>query len=91
MYRVIANYSTASLWLISVKDTVTTLVKGGDLELIQFTLSILGGIYTVVLIVNKILDGIVNRQQTKLENERLALEIWELEDDIDLKDRYEEL
>ena len=91
MYRVIANYSTASLWLISVKDTVNTLVKGGDLELIQFTLSVLGGIYTVVLIVNKILDGIVNRQQTKLENERLALEIWELEDDIDLKDRYEEL
>tara|TARA_R110000803_G_scaffold169535_3_gene232565 strand:- start:58 stop:333 length:276 start_codon:yes stop_codon:yes gene_type:complete len=91
VYRVIANYSTASLWLISVKDTVNTLVKGGDLELIQFTLSVLGGIYTVVLIVNKILDGIVNRQQTKLENERLALEIWELEDDIDLKDRYEEL
>ena len=91
MYRVIANYSTASLWVISVKDTVTTLVKGGDLELIQFTLSVLGGIYTVVLIVSKILDGIVNRQQTKLENERLALEIWELEDDIDLKDRYEEL
>ena len=91
MYRVIANYSTASLWVISVKDTVTTLVKGGDLELIQFTLSALGGIYTVVLIVNKILDGIMNRRKTKLENERLALEIWELEDDIDLKDRYEEL
>ena len=32
MYRVIANYSTASLWLISVKDTVNTLVKGGDLS-----------------------------------------------------------
>ena len=91
MYRVLANYSTVSLWVISVKETVTALVKGGDLELIQFTLSALGGIYTVVLIVNKILDGIVNRRKTRLENERLALEIWELEDDIDLKDRYEEL
>jgi hypothetical protein len=91
VYRVLANYSTVSLWVISVKETVTALVKGGDLELIQFTLSALGGIYTVVLIVNKILDGIVNRRKTRLENERLALEIWELEDDIDLKDRYEEL
>jgi hypothetical protein len=76
---------------MSVKDTAFAFLNGGNMQLIQVVLSVLGGVYTIVLIVNKILDGNVNRKKTKLENERLALEIWELEDDIDVKDRYEKL
>ena len=91
MFKLIANYGTCSLWVMSVKDTAFAFLNGGDMQLIQVVLSVLGGVYTIVLIVNKILDGNVNRKKTRLENERLALEIWELEDDIDLKDRYEEL
>ena len=91
MFKLIANYGTCSLWVMSVKDTAFAFLNGGNMQLIQVVLSVLGGVYTIVLIVNKILDGNVNRKKTRLENERLALEIWELEDDIDLKDRYEEL
>ena len=91
MFKLIANYGTCSLWVMSVKDTAFAFLNGGNMQLIQVVLSVLGGVYTIVLIVNKILDGNVNRKKTRLENERLALEIWELEDDIDLKDRHEEL
>ena len=91
MFKLIANYGTCSLWVMSVKDTAFAFLNGGNMQLIQVVLSVLGGVYTIVLIVNKILDGNVNRKKTRLENERLALEIWELEDDIDVKDRYEEL
>ena len=91
MFKLIANYGTCSLWVMSVKDTAFAFLNGGNMQLIQVVLSVLGGVYTTVLIVNKILDGNVNRKKTRLENERLALEIWELEDDIDVKDRYEEL
>tara|TARA_R110002074_G_C12375479_1_gene651908 strand:+ start:474 stop:701 length:228 start_codon:yes stop_codon:yes gene_type:complete len=75
---------------MSVKDTAFAFLNGGDMQLIQVVLSVLGGVYTIVLIVNKILDGNVNRKKTKLENEMLKLEIWELEDE-NLEDRYEEL
>jgi hypothetical protein len=90
MFKLIANYGTCSLWVISVKDTAFAFLNGGNMQLIQVVLSILGGVYTIVLIVNKILDGKVNRKKTKLENEMLRLEIWELEDE-NLEDRYEEL
>jgi hypothetical protein len=89
MFKLIANYGTCSLWVISVKDTAFAFLNGGNMQLIQVVLSILGGVYTIVLIVNKILDGKVNRKKTKLENEMLKLEIWELEDE-NLEDRYEE-
>ena len=90
MFKLIANYGTCSLWVMSVKDTVFAFLNGGDMQLMQVVLSVLGGVYTIVLIVNKILDGNVNRKKTKLENEMLKLEIWELEDE-NLEDRYEEL
>jgi len=90
MYRLIANYGTGTLWVISVKDSITAFISGGHMDLIQVVLSILGGIYTIVIIVNKILDGNVDREQTRLENERLRLEIWELEDET-IESRYEEL
>ena len=89
MFKLIANYGTCSLWVMSVKDTVFAFLNGGDMQLMQVVLSVLGGVYTIVLIVNKILDGNVNRKKTKLENEMLKLEIWELEDE-NLEDRYEE-
>jgi len=88
MYRLIANYGTGTLWVISVKDIVSALISGGHMDLIQVMLSILGGIYTIVVIVNKILNGNVDREQTRLENERLRLEIWELEDET-IESRYE--
>jgi len=75
---------------MSVKDTAFAFLNGGNMQLIQVVLSVLGGVYTIVLIVNKILDGNVNRKKTRLENEMLKLEIWELEDE-NLEDRYEEL
>tara|TARA_R110002072_G_scaffold119448_3_gene252286 strand:- start:1006 stop:1278 length:273 start_codon:yes stop_codon:yes gene_type:complete len=90
MFKLIANYGTCSLWVMSVKDTAFAFLNGGSMQLIQVVLSVLGGVYTIVLIVNKILDGNVNREKTKLENEMLKLEIWELEDE-NLEDRYEEL
>ena len=90
MFKLIANYGTCSLWVMSVKDTAFAFLNGGSMQLIQVVLSVLGGVYTIVLIVNKILDGNVNRKKTRLENEMLKLEIWELEDE-NLEDRYEEL
>jgi hypothetical protein len=90
MFKLIANYGTCSLWVMSVKDTAFAFLNGGNMQLIQVVLSVLGGVYTIVLIVNKILDGNVNRKKTRLENEMLKLEIWELEDE-NLEDRYEEL
>ena len=90
MFKLIANYGTCSLWIMSVKDTAFAFLNGGNMQLIQVVLSVLGGVYTIVLIVNKILDGNVNRKKTRLENEMLKLEIWELEDE-NLEDRYEEL
>lgn len=90
MFKLIANYGTCSLWVMSVKDTAFAFLNGGNMQLIQVVLSVLGGVYTIVLIVNKILDGRVNRKKTKLENEMLKLEIWELEDES-IEKRYEEL
>tara|TARA_R110002124_G_scaffold70792_1_gene189665 strand:+ start:252 stop:482 length:231 start_codon:yes stop_codon:yes gene_type:complete len=65
---------------MGTKNTFASMIKGGDFETIQLALSVLGGVYTIVLIVDKILGGIVGRKQTRLENERLMKEIWELED-----------
>jgi len=90
MFKLIANYGTCSLWVMSVKDTAFAFLNGGNMQLIQVVLSVLGGVYTIVLIVNKILDGRINRKKTELENEMLKLEIWELEDES-IEKRYEEL
>ena len=88
MVRLIANYGTFSLWIMSIKDTAVSVVEGGDITTIQLGLSVLGGIYTIVLIVNKILDGLVNRRKTKLENERLMRDIWELDENLDINERH---
>ena len=88
MIRLVANYSTFGLWIMSVKDTAISIAQGGDITTIQLGLSVLGGIYTIVLIVNKILDGLINRKKTKLENERLMRDIWELDENLDIDERY---
>ena len=80
MIRLVFNYGTFSLWVMGTKNTFVSMINGGGFETIQLGLSVLGGIYTIVLIVDKILGGLVNRKQTRLENERLMKEIWELED-----------
>ena len=80
MIRLVFNYGTFSLWVMGTKNTFASMIAGGDFETIQLALSVLGGMYTIVLIVDKILGGIVDRRQTRLENERLMKEIWELED-----------
>ena len=88
MVRLIANYGTFGLWIMSIKDTAVSIVEGGDITTIQLGLSVLGGIYTIVLIVNKILDGLINRKKTKLENERLMRDIWELDENLDIDERH---
>ena len=82
MVKLMADYGTYGLWILSTREAVLDFVNNGDINLFNLStlLSVVGLIYTVVLIVNKVLDGRVNREQTRLENERLAREIWELEE-----------
>ncbi len=89
MVKLVANYATCSLWVISVKDTAVSIINGDSVASIHLFLSILGGIYTIVLIVNKVLDGRLNRQKTKLENERLMKDIWELDENNSVDERHQ--
>ena len=89
MIRILLDYGAFSVWLISMKDTVLSLMGIGDLDTIHLALSLLGGIYTGVLIYNKILDGRINRKKTHLENEMLKREIWEIDEDEDIYSKYE--
>jgi|TARA_R110000764_G_C10752822_1_gene352495 hypothetical protein len=86
MIRLAANYGTFGLWIMSIKDTAVSIVEGGNIDTIQLVLSILGGIYTIVIIVNKVLDGLINRKKTRLENERIMRDIWEQDENLD--ERY---
>ena len=48
--------------------------------------------FGLVKIVNSVLDGRVNREQTRLENERILREIYELEDynrEDEVDERYQ--
>lgn len=89
MIKLVADYGTYGLWILSTREAVTQYIHSGDINLssMSFLVSALGLIWTIVKIVNAILDGRVNREKTRLENERLLREIWELEelnkDDID--------
>ena len=82
MIKLIADYGTYGLWILSTREAVIEYVDNGDFNLssMSFLISIAGLIWTVVKIVNSVLDGRVNREQTRLENERLIREIYELED-----------
>tara|TARA_B110000285_G_scaffold12703_1_gene12567 strand:- start:1156 stop:1440 length:285 start_codon:yes stop_codon:yes gene_type:complete len=82
MIKLVADYGTYGLWILSTREAVLEYVDNGDFNLssMSFLISSLGLIWTIVRIVNSVLDGRVNREQTRLENERLLREIWELED-----------
>ena len=82
MVKLIADYGTYGLWILSTRQAVLDFVHNGDLNLssMSFMVSALGIVWTIVKITNADLDGRVNREQTRLENERLLREIWELEE-----------
>ena len=82
MVKLIADYGTYGLWILSTREAVLDFVHSGDVNLssMSFLISAAGLVWTIVKIINSILDGRVNREQTRLENERLLREIWELED-----------
>ena len=46
----------------------------------SFMVSALGIVWTIVKIANAVLDGRINSEKTRLENERLLRDIWELEE-----------
>ena len=90
MVKLIADYGTYGLWILSTREAVNQYLHSGDINLssMSFLVSALGLIWTIVKIVNSVLDGRVNREQTRLENERLLREIWELEDIDDINERH---
>ena len=82
MIKLVADYGTYGLWILSTREAVLDFMHNGDVNLnsMSFLVSALGIVWTIVKIANSVLDGRVNREQTRLENERLLREIWELED-----------
>tara|TARA_R110002153_G_scaffold16491_1_gene58312 strand:- start:178 stop:462 length:285 start_codon:yes stop_codon:yes gene_type:complete len=93
MIKLVADYGTYGLWILSTREAVLEYVNSGDFNLssMSFFVSAAGLVWTIVKIVNSVLDGRVNREQTRLENERLLREIWELEDHEeknDINERY---
>jgi hypothetical protein len=82
MVKLVADYGTYGLWILSTREAVLNFVHSGDVNLssMSFLISAAGLVWTIVKIVNSVLDGRVNREKTRLENERLLREIWELED-----------
>jgi len=82
MVKLVADYGTYGLWILSTREAVLEYFKNGDFNLssMSFLISALGVIWTIVRIVNAVLDGRVNREKTRLENERIMRELYELED-----------
>ena len=90
MIKLIADYGTYGLWILSTREAVLEYVDSGyfNMSSMSFLISVLGVVWSIVRIVNSILDGRVNREQTRLENERILRELYELED-YDKTDWYE--
>lgn len=89
MTRLLLDYGVFSLTLISLKDVALSIIDKGSIDAIHLLLSVLGGIYTTVLIVNKVLDGKASRKKSYLESERLKREIWEMDEEEDIMTRHE--
>ena len=94
MIKLVADYGTYGLWILSTREAVLDFMHNGDVNLnsMSFLVSALGIVWTIVKIANSILDGRVNREQTRLENERLLREIYELEDynrEDEIDERYQ--
>ena len=90
MIKLIADYGTYGLWILSTREAVLEYVDSGyfNMSSMSFLISALGVVWSIVRIVNSVLDGRVNREQTRLENERILRELYELED-YDKTDWYE--
>jgi len=88
MYKTILDVAATGAWTLSAVNTLTDFDIVSTTGVIQFALSILGVIWTVVRIVNDSLNGKVNREHTRLENERITRELWELEDVDDIDERH---
>ena len=82
MVKLVADYGTYGLWILSTREAVLDFVHSGDVNLssMSFLISAAGLVWTIVKIVNSILDGRINREKTRLENERIMRELYELED-----------
>ena len=70
MYRIIADYITLGIWGMSMANTVADFDIANASSIAQLILSILGIVYLGVKIVNESLNGKVNREGKRLENER---------------------
>tara|TARA_R100000935_G_C2823072_1_gene160791 strand:- start:839 stop:1114 length:276 start_codon:yes stop_codon:yes gene_type:complete len=90
MIRLIADYGTYGLWILSTREAINHFLNSGyiNLDSMSFAVSILGVIWTIVRIVNSVLNGRLDREQTRLENERLIRELWELEDIENIDERH---
>ena len=90
MIKLVADYGTYGLWILSTREAVLEYVDSGyfNMSSMSFLISALGVVWSIVRIVNSVLDGRVNREQTRLENERILRELYELED-YDKTDWYE--
>jgi len=92
MVKLVADWGTYGLWILSTREAINHFLESGDFNLnsMSFAVSALGIVWTIVKIVNSVLDGRIDREQTRLENERLLREIWELEDynSEDIDERY---
>lgn len=89
MIRILLDFGAFSLFLISLKDVAVSIIDKSGLDMVHLLISLLGGIYTIVLIVNKILDGRASRKKSYLESEMLKREIWEMDENEDIVNRYE--
>ena len=90
MIRILIDYGAVRIFLISLKDVAVAIIDKSGIDMVDVLISLLGGIYTVVLIVNKILDGKASRKKSYLESEKLKREIWEMDEEEEIMNRHEE-
>jgi hypothetical protein len=70
MYKILADYITLGIWGMSMANTITSFDIASASSVAQLVLSVLGIVYLAVKIVNESLNGQVNREGKRLENER---------------------
>tara|TARA_R110001592_G_scaffold67498_1_gene207148 strand:+ start:1733 stop:1975 length:243 start_codon:yes stop_codon:yes gene_type:complete len=77
MYKIIADYMALGLWGMSMANTMTSFDIASASSIAQLVLSVLGIVYLGVKIVNESLNGQINREGKRLENERANRELDE--------------
>ena len=77
MYKIIADYMALGLWGMSMANTITSFDIASASSIAQLVLSVLGIVYLGVKIVNESLNGQINREGKRLENERANRELDE--------------